>query len=646
MQTYARDDLNEKYDKGEIVAIICQDALAEDSKQVKSQVWKQFHRLLDTVTNILLLNFVVCKICKTFVHFNGKTTTRLLAHQQNCPEQSKSGKNKRKPINFNPDDLLPLRNAAAKFVSFDFRPAYAVHGKGLCEYIYSCVQLSKLYPNMSFEDLLRAMPSRNLVTSHIQNMASDTVVMLKKMLRDAIMEYGCIGVTSDLWTDKMNSTPFITITVHFFVLTTVDLQLKSIVLELCKMAFDRMTGANIRQAIVDIFAPFDITEAILCENTCFVTDRGANMLLAVKDFESHACLAHLLNSVVGEMLAVAGVKNVLNNASALVRYLKLSHVGSQLSSKVKAHVDTRWNTAYDMLMSIIENYNELFHLLQAKDETAGTTVLDRLTCLSLTEMKAICELLAFFKSVTSSVEGEKFVTIHTYWPALLEMKRTLATNRCDHEYVKAMKKAGLDYIEKLENSGSLKVSIRHKIAVFLHPQMKSLAFASTDDKKEIHAHIKDIIAITRASSLHESANEPPTASTSAVSLFQSYFDNNNENDDDSEFERYVVIKVKVAKNFHRNEVFRNKYSFFSKFQAQKDKKFDLLDWWFSHRKIFPALFTLFMRNCCVPASSASSERAFSLAGNVMTARRNRLSADHLRDISRVRVLIENKQNEM
>lgn len=219
--------------------------------------------------------------------------------------------------------------------------------------------------------------------------------------------------------------------------TATGLQLKSLVIELCEMTCDRMTGENIRLAIVDYFAAFGITENDLLNHTAFITDRGSNMLMAVRDFQSHACLAHLWNSVVGAILDMPEAKKIKANDSSLVRYIKKNHIASQLNTKLKSHVETRWNSAHDMMVSIIDNYQELYHLLQTKQESLSRTldVLDKLTCLPLNNMKAMCQLLSFFELVTAAVEGDKKVTLTHYWPTLCEMKQILMPNRSDTELV-------------------------------------------------------------------------------------------------------------------------------------------------------------------------------------------------------------------
>lgn len=102
------------------------------------------------------------------------------------------------------------------------------------------------------------------------------------------------------------------------------------------------------------------------------------------------------------MLDTTDAKKIVANASSLVAYVKRSHIASQLSSKLKAHVETRWNSVHDMMVSIIDNYEDLYHLLETKQESSSrpSNVLDKITCLPLNEMKVICQVLAFFKQVT------------------------------------------------------------------------------------------------------------------------------------------------------------------------------------------------------------------------------------------------------
>jgi len=53
---------------------------------------------------------------------------------------------------------------------------------------------------------------------------------------------------------------------------------------------------------------------------------------------------------------------------------------------------------------------------------------------------------------------------------------------------------------------------------------------------------------------------------------------------------------------------------------------DILAYWKSHAKVVPYLASFARSILCIPASSASSERVFSAAGNIVTHKRTRISS--------------------
>lgn len=52
--------------------------------------------------------------------------------------------------------------------------------------------------------------------------------------------------------------------------------------------------------------------------------------------------------------------------------------------------------------------------------------------------------------------------------------------------------------------------------------------------------------------------------------------------------------------------------------------FELFEWWRTNAKKYPRLSKFAQQIHSIPASSAAAERAFSLAGNIITEKRNRL----------------------
>lgn len=59
---------------------------------------------------------------------------------------------------------------------------------------------------------------------------------------------------------------------------------------------------------------------------------------------------------------------------------------------------------------------------------------------------------------------------------------------------------------------------------------------------------------------------------------------------------------------------------------------DLKSWWFKRRLVYPNLFKLFVRTSCIPGSSASSERDFSLTGNIITEKRSTILPSNVNDL--------------
>ena len=59
----------------------------------------------------------------------------------------------------------------------------------------------------------------------------------------------------------------------------------------------------------------------------------------------------------------------------------------------------------------------------------------------------------------------------------------------------------------------------------------------------------------------------------------------------------------------------------------------VLEWWEAYHLKYPDIADLARRRLCAQASSATSERAFSKAGLVISKKRQRLTADHVDGIS-------------
>ena len=83
---------------------------------------------------------------------------------------------------------------------------------------------------------------------------------------------------------------------------------------------------------------------------------------------------------------------------------------------------------------------------------------------------------------------------------------------------------------------------------------------------------------------------------------------------------------RLAKNKLRKEMER--YEGF----VTPGKHVKILHWWKQHEAVLPLLASLAKKILAIPASSSKSERVFSTGGNIVTAKRNRLSPKNVESL--------------
>ena len=59
---------------------------------------------------------------------------------------------------------------------------------------------------------------------------------------------------------------------------------------------------------------------------------------------------------------------------------------------------------------------------------------------------------------------------------------------------------------------------------------------------------------------------------------------------------------------------------------------DVIMWWEENKNKFPLLFQLSLKYLCIPATSCASERVFSKAGEIVSAKRSRIKPNHVNNL--------------
>lgn len=322
----------------------------------------------------------------------------------------------------------------------------------------------------------------------------------------------------------------------------------------------------------------------------FVTDRGLNIknALNILNIERLNCFDHLLNNTVGKVCKIPLIDHVLAPVRKLVKFIKIGGHNTKFKKSLKSYVQTRWNTNYDMGAYVDENFDQLELVLNELRETERLSVINRIY------LKEIIAFLRIFKEISVEMEKSNAPSLYLVWPSSVRLLNFLKPSRIDSVLCKKMKKAARVYWKN-----NFVLAKPHRIATILHPKMKSLKFSTDADKIETIRDLKAMLAtVTRS--------EPQTIRRrSSDSVVSDYFDDDTDID---EVEMYLSYKV----------------------AANEDM--DLLKWWDDHRETFPLLFEISQFIHSIPATSAPSERKFSLAGNILNCLRSNLDPSKVEDL--------------
>lgn len=89
------------------------------------------------------------------------------------------------------------------------------------------------------------------------------------------------------------------------------------------MDFMSSTASNIRDKLNSLFAEFGVTDI---SNVVFVTDRGSNIISALKDFTRLNCSAHLFSNVLNDAFqSTIELREVTEACKKIVKYFKKSN---------------------------------------------------------------------------------------------------------------------------------------------------------------------------------------------------------------------------------------------------------------------------------------------------------------------------------
>lgn len=591
-------------------------------RKLSSPVWLKFHEIIDENSNIVP-KWYYCLQCKQPVEnkYPNGTTVRFIRHLKQCTEHDTSQLKldeffaEKDPKKVTGKYVDMLKEASVRFVCEDLRPYSAIEGRGVFELIAAGVEIGKRYPNLTRSDLMISLPSRDTVHRTVEKKSDMARDVIGQILRETIEHSSGFACTLDLWSDDFRQKSYLAVTAHTNRTGNDAIKHDRLVIEMKEVPDECKTKEVIEREVFNALTQYGITEEQIKNNVEFVTDRGPQMV-AQTEFRRSNCYAHLLNNVVEEMCKEEFLKPMIEDATKLVKYMKKSGLNHTLNVSLKSFSKTRWSTVYYMFKSIVSSYGEIFEILEKRHNSGKRqhrNCLDRIECLKKSTLQKIVEFLEPFKDWTDRIEGDKDVTIHHVWPIFIQMNDHIQIDMVnedeeDTRLIEGMKVLARNYISK--NHSAFSPTLEQRIAVVLNPQMKKLRRMTSLERDSIYASIDDIINTSQTSQTEPVLNRRRTGSER--SSLDDFIDSDDEGNVGSTF----------SKEF--NDYLAHKLN--------NDRPFNLRRWWFENRDRFPVLFKLFMKISAIPASSAPSERTFSITGAVISDRRSSLLPKSVSDI--------------
>ncbi|RLU25470.1 hypothetical protein DMN91_002148 [Ooceraea biroi] len=382
-----------------------------------------------------------------------------------------------------------------------------------------------------------------------------------------------------------------------------------------------------------ILRKWEISEKVLA----VVTDNAVNVVNAVRDMteiqeqDGLTCAAHTMQLVVNEALAChQDIQEICQKAGKLVGHFRHSNVTTtdwqskqaQLnikSSKLIQSVKTRWNSTLEMLERLIANRLPISNVLT--DRNVTTSIVARkleITEVQWVQMEELVNLLRPLQMATTVFCGDNYspasIVRPLIWKIVRHHMQPIPEDSDSATTFKIFVSTELGNHFKLTEWENFSNVSARLTASFLDPRSKNLEDELTETIQKVQEHVRTLLDAEPVNTTSNAEDDPRKAVHKTALEFLFYQPVRCLNDIESQLQAYLT---------------------------EPQLRFDLdhLEWWKTRADKFPALAILAKKYLCIPATSASAERTFSTAGNIVTSKRNCLSPEN---VNMLVFLLQNK----
>lgn len=577
-------------------------------KTLRSPVWKMWNWILDGDGN-RIYGKIACVNCNTVRDYARSTegTSNLKQHEDKCVKILK-----RKSISSLSNNEIQtikseVKNKVVQFVAQDIRAFRTTSCPGFQALADTLIAIGHNYGPLKSANIL---PHRTTIPVAVEEKAEEYSERLSTKLKE-IQSQG-LAATLDLWTEDHTKCHYIGMNVQYIEEGVVNEH------TLCVKELDELSanGENIHIEIINMLLIYGID----IDNTVFVTDRGGEIRCALRDVAVHLnCGAHILKNIVDEMLKRISldnnVRDLLKNCRSLVTYIKRSNIQYRLPHGLKSEVESRWNATLTMMKSIkkAQTSNDLHDYLTLKRRTYLLTDID------FDLLDEVEKLLDKFSEATLFFEAKSRPTIHYVPLYRRKLEQHLSVNLDDVPDIAEMKRFGLLYLRDNWILDDI-----HKKSVFFHPKIKHLQMFGAEEKSRLLAEIRRELQMSHNEDDDTNVSRPKRRKLNDSEVLErddiiDEFCNLDEEVPMDEVQKYLESPIVIPKTGH----------------------FDLCRWWYEKRKIYPNLYKMSLKYLCIPASSATAETKFSLAGFLVNEKKTCLNPNVVNNMLRLKSFYDN-----
>ena len=399
-----------------------------------------------------------------------------------------------------------------------------------------------------------------------------------------------IANTTDIWLETYSNRSYVSLSCAYI---TSDFKLRKVLYVTDEFPYLRKTKENIAEWYTNNLPKPEKKHTVTADNAS-----NNNMLC-----NRISCSAHCINLVVHDMISCKDaieLVQLIKAVKSLVTWWEKSGLSQRLPKSLKQSISIRWNSELTMLKSVSEIWEEL----TTEIVTTGDVV--HLAGITKEMLDEVIKVLEPFLAATEDLEADKEPTLHRvlFWVAKLRRHLQPASG---HAALEKAKEAGL---QSLERKWVARLSPVHYAAAILDPRAKHspILHRMQEKREEGLGYIRSQLALLQEIPSADNTNDDPAPN------------NIPEEDED--------ILYSCSSSQSQVETLRSDLDLYLQ-EPLANREVKPLSWWKDASNRLPLITRVARQVLSIPASSATSERAFSDAGYTINQRRVRLNPQNV-----------------